>query len=453
MLWRHAPLGLSRPLGGFLGALLALLIVARFTGLDRAPPGFYVDEAAIAAQVICLRTTGADADGNPWPLFAPVLGRGQASPPTLYFGALWTAIGGDSVASFRALAAFAGVVIITSVVAVTASLSAQAVAIPLAALLALSSPWLFHLSRVWWDPIVAAALWAAALAVYFGGARRPLRMVPLRARHLPGWALFGLLSLAAAYAYPPVRIQIAASWLLLAFFDHGWRHRWGWLTAATVAGLLAIPLLAQYADPDFRARGSLLAIWNEGWLAGQDKTLADLPRVLLEQMAAHLDPGYLFFHGDHNLRHGSGFGGLIGATEIVALAAGLLLCGRLPRAVYLLFGLTLAGILPAALTWESTPHALRSLGATGPWLMAVSGVTATLIARFPAQQSRITMGLALVALTSALLYGWDYHTRYRPAADPWFDANARPLQDPRYPDLAKRYFLMRAGAPCTPADR
>jgi len=57
-----------------LGALLALLIVARFTGLDRAPPGFYVDEAAIAAQVICLRTTGADADGNPWPLFAPVLG-------------------------------------------------------------------------------------------------------------------------------------------------------------------------------------------------------------------------------------------------------------------------------------------------------------------------------------------------------------------------------------------
>ena len=124
MLWRHAPLGLSRPLGGFLGALLALLIVARFTGLDRAPPGFYVDEAAIAAQVICLRTTGADADGNPWPLFAPVLGGGQASPPTLYFGALWTAIGGDSVASFRALAAFAGVVIIASVVAVTASLSA-----------------------------------------------------------------------------------------------------------------------------------------------------------------------------------------------------------------------------------------------------------------------------------------------------------------------------------------
>jgi len=107
-----------------LGALLALLIVARFTGLDRAPPGFDVDEAAIAAQVICLRTTGADADGNPWPLFAPVLGGGQASPPTLYFGALWTAIGGDSVASFRALAAFAGVVIITSVVAVTASLSA-----------------------------------------------------------------------------------------------------------------------------------------------------------------------------------------------------------------------------------------------------------------------------------------------------------------------------------------
>jgi hypothetical protein len=447
------PMGLSRPLGWALGALLALLIVARFTGLDRVPPGFYVDEAAIAAQVICLRTTGADADGNPWPLFAPVLGGGQASPPTLYLGALWTAVWGDGVASFRGLAAFAGMVIIASVVAVTASWSAQSVAIPLAALIALSSPWLFHLSRVWWDPIIAAALWAAALAAYFVRAhRQPPEIMPTQVGYLVRWCLFGLLSVAAAYAYPPVRIQIAASWLLLAVFDRGWRHRWGWLTAALIAGLLAIPLLAQYADPDFRARGSMLAIWNDGWLAGQGKTLANLPKVLLDQMAAHLSPGYLFFHGDHNLRHGSGYGGLIGATEIAALAACLLFCGRLPRVAFLLLGLTLAGILPAALTWESTPHALRSLGAVGPWLMAVGVITATLTTKMADQQARITAGISVIVLASALLYGWDYQTRYREASGNWFDANARPLQDPRYPDLAKRYLLMREGAPCNPSD-
>lgn len=48
-----------------LALLLAGLIASRFIGLDQSPPGFYVDEAAIAAQVMCLRSTGGDAQENP----------------------------------------------------------------------------------------------------------------------------------------------------------------------------------------------------------------------------------------------------------------------------------------------------------------------------------------------------------------------------------------------------
>lgn len=436
--WRHV--GLAA-----LALLLAGLIASRFIGLDHSPPGFYVDEAAIAAQVMCLRSTGGDAQGKPWPLFAEVLGGGQASPPTLYLGAAWTALFGDSVASFRALAAAAGLGVVLGVAGAAAVISGRVIALPIALLVAVSSPWLFHLSRVFWDPIMAAALWAAALAAYFWASRHGGD--PGAPRRI-GWMLFGVLSIAAAYAYPPVRIQVGVSWALLALFDQGFRQWRGWLWAAIPAALLAIPLLSLYADAGFRGRGSMLAIWNPRWLSDNGHALVDLPLIAIQQLGAHLSPGYLFAHGDTNLRHGSGYGGLIGAVEIAVLAAALLL-GRWPgRAFGLLLALTLAGILPAALTWESTPHALRSLGATGPWLMAVSLAATSLVTAKPLGTTRVLAGLAAIALISATLYGLDYHARYRQAAAPWFDVNARPHDDPRYPALARRYFEMRDGQPC-----
>ena len=132
--------GLSPTLTALVLSALTVLMAVRFIGLTEAPPGFYVDEAAIAAQIICVRTTGADADGNPWPLFADVLGGGQVSPPTLYLGALWTALLGDGVASFRSLAGAAGVVILISLALVTWRLGAQPLAVPAIRQLAMAIP-------------------------------------------------------------------------------------------------------------------------------------------------------------------------------------------------------------------------------------------------------------------------------------------------------------------------
>jgi hypothetical protein len=44
--------------------LLTIAVTAlRFVALERSPPGFYVDEAAVSAQVICLRESGHDNSG------------------------------------------------------------------------------------------------------------------------------------------------------------------------------------------------------------------------------------------------------------------------------------------------------------------------------------------------------------------------------------------------------
>lgn len=426
--------------------ILVLLLSLRFWNLQEAPPGFYVDEAAIAAQVICVRQSGRSLQGEPWPLFAEVLGGGQASAPTLYLGAAWTTLFGDSVAAFRGLAAAAGLIILAAVAWTSRQLSPRSGTALLVLLTAASSPWLFHLSRVFWDPILGAALWASALAVYFtarSGGRRP--------RHLMLWGLFGALSMLAAYAYPPVRIQVACSWLLMACLDRGLLRWPGWCVAGLSAGLIGAPLLLQYLDPGFRARGAMLAIWNEGWLSGQGKRVIDLPWILVDQLRDHLHPRYLFFSGDGNLRHGSRYGGLIGPVELFIIAAAALVIHVPRRETLLLLALVFAGLLPAALTWESTPHALRSLGAVGPWLMLVGLFLGRLLSEAaPPLSKRLWVLIPLIATAAMTAYWQDYTQRYAQAARPWFDADARPLEDPRYPTLARRYFELQGGERCHP---
>src|ERR687885_2958463 len=79
---------------------------ARFWALNISPPGFYLDEAALATHILCVQQTGADAHGVRQPLFSQALGGGFITPTYLYSGVVWTTVFGNSIGSFRALIAF-----------------------------------------------------------------------------------------------------------------------------------------------------------------------------------------------------------------------------------------------------------------------------------------------------------------------------------------------------------
>ena len=117
---------------------------------------------------------------------------------------------------------------------------------------------------------------------------------------------------------------------------------------------------------------------------------------------AHLNPKYLFLTGDHNYRHSTRHFGELSWLDMLGLGAGLVglfvLWKKRKRPSHTVIFLLMAaasGIIPAALTWEGLPNALRSFGAQPFTELLVGYCLAQAIARWP-------QGLIVTAITAAV---------------------------------------------------
>jgi drug/metabolite transporter (DMT)-like permease len=100
------------------------------------------------------------------------------------------------------------------------------------------------------------------------------------------------------------------------------------------------------------------------------------PLHWLGALLQHVGPDFLFFTGDHNLRHHTGYGGMLNIVFLPLLLAGsVCLLRKLFRQrdtfwIFLaLFGITC--LVPVSLTQENLPHALRSLPVFLPLTMVI----------------------------------------------------------------------------------
>lgn len=453
-------------LSSVVAALVVALCVLRFVALDVNPPGFYVDEAAIAGQVACLADSGHDLSDRAWPLFTPVLGGGYATPPMLYLGAAWTKVFGTSIASFRGFSAFFGVLFVFGTYLFSLRIWRSKDAAWLSALCAAISPWAFQFSRISWDPAVAPAFLALALAFFF-------TMGP----HANRWAaLGGLMASAAAYSYPPLRVQlllvVPAAFLVSRFIDR--KHiRARALSFLVPLVITLLPLIILTVRGDIQGRFRMLSVFNENYLRqfGEPTIFAGLWEFT-KNFASHFTPDYLLLRGDLNPRHSTGIVGQWSSLEILAVAVVIVIALRFIKGqvrerrrpgrgadlfAFAAFGYV-AGVVPAALTWESNPHALRSIGALVFLALGAGGALALVWRQGRSWQ----VAIVVVAVGFALIHQTDYFFRYPRRAALYFDltgvrklqtfkesgvltdeaAHATPeLRD--YPVMALRYFQMR----------
>jgi len=453
----------------WLKVVIAMTLIAtglRFFALESSPPGFYRDEAAYAAQVICIRQSGHDLEQRNLPLMSTALPGGYVTPAYLYTGAAWTAVFGDSIASFRSLSAAYGALTVAGVYFLALTLWRKRESAWLAALCAAFSPWGFIFSRIAWDPPLAPCFLVWSLYFLLRGGRTPV------------WnaALAGVLAALACYSYPPMRAQALMVFPAVALYLWFVRSdiRYTLATFVLVAALALIPLVRLTLSGEIQGRFNMLNIFNEHYLAQfGGSSFLDVAKIFFQNLGSHLSATYLFLHGDRNLRHSTRAVGEWSWLEIFALAAAAFYALRafvsIPpqkwrdlewREPALLVWCYFAALVPAALTWEGNPHALRSIGAY-PFVALLSGRALDGVCRIRpwAPWMVIVIGVAF-----ASWYGSDFFLRYPQRSYVWFDthvvkkalslnSNQDSARLPEelgsvskgYPDLAIAYFQLRSG--------
>jgi hypothetical protein len=420
--------------------LIVTGLLLRLARLDSIPHGFFVDEAAISAQVVCLRQTGSEIYGQHHPILAPVLAGGYVTPAYLYGGAVWTSTFGDSPAAFRAMVATYGILTVIGISLLAWLAFADFEVAVFAALAAALSPWQFQFSRIAWDPPLAICFSVWSLCFLF-----LMRAPGSKQRTALFAAIGGVLAGLAFYSYPPLRVQLPL--VFGAYFILAWRARWfqqskfNHVIFLLALALTIFPILQLILSGEIQGRFNAISIFNSAYLSsrGDPNSLSLVLHVFFENLFANFSPRFLFTAGDQNLRHSTGHVGMWSWMDSLGTLSALLACGFFywhssPRRpirhgsksrhveiqILCFFILSyIAGVVPTALTWESNPHALRSIGAA-PFLSLVAGWG---LAKVAAKGQWASFCVLLVSCSFAAFYFSDYFTNYEARSAPWFDAS------------------------------
>jgi len=204
-------------------AAIGLLYLFYISGLSTNPPGFYIDESAIAYNAYCIAHTGAGEFGNRFPLFFPVYTSGwiqYANPTQVYLLAI-------PFTFFK------------------------------------PGLWLAHAYSATW--VFAACLLLGLLARKVSGQRRIGLIVGLIAILTP-W-LFEVSRLVMETFFYPMALVL----FLLALFHAEKKESWSWPTVAMLAATL---MLLTYTYTIGRLLGPLLAFGLVLFVTSQDRLIS-----------------------------------------------------------------------------------------------------------------------------------------------------------------------------------
>ncbi len=389
-----------------LAVILTIAAGLRFYGLEAAPPGLYIDEAADGANAIQALET------RDFKVFYPEDNGREglyANVASVFINFL-----GSNARALRLPAAIFGFLTVAGVYALASELISSTAGLAAAFFLA-TSYWHLNFSRIAFRAIAAPFFLVWALYVLLLAFRRRRHSVDFAVWAVLAGVLYGLgFDTYIAYRITPILVILVLIWLLV----EAWRGRW--LRRYWIATVLFTMGTAVTAYPLVRYLLSHPEMANN---RVNQVSILDSPN-LEQDIEANIwaTVGMLYWKGDTNPRHNypgrpevfwpvAAFMTLGGAIAIWKMFANRPRTDRLPSVLLLLW--TACGAVPAVLSNEGLPHALRSIlmlppiailagiGAAGTLSVVSRGIPAPLLTAVV-----ITLAAVLVGETGYTYYAW-----------------------------------------------
>lgn len=372
---------------------LLILIVAvgfavRAIGLDRVPPGFYIDEASFGYNAWSILETGRDEFGNFLPLYTPSFGTGK-NPVYLYATVASVAAFGLNEFAVRLPAAVFGALTVWFTYLLAWALFGRRGIGYLAALFLALEPWHIFFSRFAIETISVPFFTTLGFYLLLRGLKRP-GLLPMG----------GLALGAGLYTYAPALPFIPIMFLIFIFCYRkqlsGLKKPLAW--AAAILFIMSIPHVVPGIKPVEQNRHFMSStVFNPEHDADSRKILKESPwpaplfagasagtlraAVIVRNYLSNYSPRYLFTNGDMStwrarVRSYGAFHRVFLPVLIVGLP--MIIFSRAPERRFLLWWL-LAYPLGAAITNQIYPQATRTTTALPAYeiifALAVVGTT------------------------------------------------------------------------------
>lgn len=365
-----------------LASTIVLGFVLRLIFVGTNPPSLYWDEASIGYEAYSVSQTGMDMHGNHFlQAIFPAYGDYKA-PVYIWLASLSVGLFGPTNLAVRLPSVVAGTLAIIGMYYLANVLFKSKKSGLYASVVFALLPSAVHFSRVGFEANVALTCIIWSLVALIKGFDIPKKYY---------FALASMLSLIAIYAYFSARIviplMVASTWVFSR------KNKAVNLGVSIFALIFILGLIPLYRSPYFDAANTLRLstdnitnnttdiIKSNNLKAVDRNSLASrlfhhryvyMGEELIGNMLAHFEPDYLFFTGDPNERHSTGYAGIMLISMAPLFFMGLAFCLKeKPRTWFFIMSLWLFFLVPASVP-RTIPHALRSLNSLIPIALVVS---------------------------------------------------------------------------------
>ena len=374
--------------------IFIFILGAHLFRLAEIPTGLYLDETSIGHNAALIAQTGADEYNIKFPVYFRAFGE-YKNPIYIYATALIFRMFGISelnlrITSFLFFAAALGLHILL----VSKLFNRDRTILNYALISFGLLPIFFVISRISFE-LISQLTWVTAInflswQVFESNTKRNHKFLQS--------LLLGLALGSSIYTYSTARVLSIITFIFLWIIY----YKREVVNKLLVISISFFSTLAPYIVFSNNNPGAITSRFYE--ISYIDDAISPLNKVLIfaRNLSEYWSLNFLAVHGDSNLRHSTGYGGVLYLGVLILSLTGLIFMlnrNKLGRFNAFLFANLLVSPLPAALTSEGTPNALRSL-LLGYYIVLISCYGVDFIVGLP---SRRLKGILTISIASLLI--------------------------------------------------